>query len=163
MGPPGSGKTSFAREISKKLNIPNFDLDDIAFREDSYKKISPSKRNQKLREILNKNKRWIIEGSYAHPWINPAIEKSDLTIILKRPFTIITRKIFSRYLKRKIKRDKAKKGAGKIKEIFKLMNYAYTYPKDYFLKHLRLSEKFNKKKLIFTKKAQLKKFIKELK
>ncbi len=86
MGPPGSGKTAFAKKIGQELKIKNFDLDDVKFREDSYKKIHPEKRNKKLKEIL-KNKQWIIEGSYAHNWINPAIKKADIVIILKKKFT----------------------------------------------------------------------------
>lgn len=162
MGPPGSGKTSFAKKICQELKIKNFDLDDVKFRKDSYKKIDSKKRNKKLKEIL-KNKQWVIEGSYAHSWINPAIKKANIVIILKKPFILTMKRILMRYLKRKIKKDKAQKGAGTIKDVFKLINYAYTYPNDYFLKHLKLAKKFKKKILIFTRKSQLNKFIKELK
>ncbi len=162
MGPPGSGKTSFAKKICQELKIKNFDLDDVKFRKDSYKKVNSKKRNEILKKIL-KNKQWVIEGSYAHPWINPAIKRANIVIILKKQFIFTIKRILMRYLKRKIKKNKAQKEAGTIKDVLKLVNYEYTYSNNYFLKHLELAKKFKKKILIFTRKSQLNKFIKELK
>ncbi len=161
MGPPGSGKTSFAKKISCRLKIPNFDLDDISFRKDKYKKINEKSRDKKLSKIL-KNKKWIIEGSYAHPWIIPAVKKADLIIILNKHFRLISRRIFLRYIRRKLRIEKAQKGAGSLRDLAKLIYYAQTYSKDYFIKHTELAKKFNKKTIIFTKRAELINFINQL-
>jgi adenylate kinase family enzyme len=161
MGPPGSGKTSFAKRISHHLKIPNFDLDNITFRKDKYKKISPAKRDKKLKNII-KNKSWVIEGSYAHSWIYPAIKRAKLIIILKKPFNVIAKRIVMRYIRRKIKIERAEKGAGTLKELLKLINYAQTYPEDYFVKHLSIAKKFKIKTIVFTKKSELNEFIESI-
>lgn len=66
VGCSGSGKTYFAKALSKKYNIPHFDLDDIQWDNtaDSYGvKMTIEKRNALLQEMLS-NDDWIIEGVY---------------------------------------------------------------------------------------------------
>ena len=162
MGPPGSGKTSFARKICRSKKLKNYDLDDIKFRENKYKPIAPQKRNQKLQAIL-KHKDWIIEGSYASPWIKPAIKKADLILILKMPFLTTAKRILFRYLKRKISLDKSKKGAGTLADLKKLLGYAKTYENNYFIKHKRLAKEYRKPCVIISSTSELNHFIKEIK
>lgn len=162
MGPPGSGKTSFAKKICERTKLKNYDLDDIKYRKDKYKPISRKRRNRKLQAIL-KHENWIIEGSYASPWIAPAIKKADLVVILKMPFLTTAKRIFLRYLKRKLYLDKTKKGAGTFADLKKLLGYARTYEENYFIKHKRLAKKYKKPCVIISSTNELNHFIKEIK
>lgn len=163
MGPPGSGKSTLAKEIAEKTGLKNFDLDDVIYREREYRKTSSKERNAKLKKILNENSSWVIEGSYAHNWILPAVKKADFIIILKKPFSLIKRRLVFRYLKRKIGLDKTEKGAGTLSDLKKLLNYAKTYQKDYFLKHLSIAHKEKKKAMVFNSKKDIDHFIGGLK
>ena len=162
MVPPGSGKSTLASKISSILKIKNFDLDDIKYRIESFHEISPISRNEKLKEILKSNS-WIIEGSYAHPWIEPAIRQSNLVIIIKPAIFSNIMRLISRYIKRKLGKDKALKGAESLYDLKKLFGYARTYKNDYFLKHKALAEKYKKPLIILTNNTQLNEFINNLK
>ena len=162
MGPPGSGKTVIAKKIAEKTGIKNFDLDDAVYRENEYKKINPKSRNKKLRKILKDNSKWIIEGSYAHPWILPALKKADCVVIINKKRKLIISRLIMRYLKRKLGFDKAKKGAGTINGLTKLIGYASTYPKDYYLKHTSLARKNNKHPIILRTPEEARFFVEQI-
>ena len=66
IGCSGSGKTYLANALSKKYNIPHFDLDDIQWDnnvEEYGTKRPPDERKALLQDLLL-NKEWIIEGVY---------------------------------------------------------------------------------------------------
>ena len=67
IGCSGSGKTYLATALSKKYNIPHFDLDDIQWDNNAKeygKKRTLDERKALLQEILYNNDEWIIEGVY---------------------------------------------------------------------------------------------------
>ena len=66
IGGPGSGKTTLAKQLSEKLGIPRFDLDDLQWDNASGAygtRRAPQERDALLAEIL-KHDDWIIEGDY---------------------------------------------------------------------------------------------------
>ena len=74
-GGPGSGKTTYAKKLSAKMNIPHFDLDDIKWEKASFNSERPKEERLKLRDkILSENDSWIIEGVYFKDWIIPILE-----------------------------------------------------------------------------------------
>lgn len=74
IGNMGSGKTTLAKKIAKKLNISNLDLDTI-FWKGPYKnkQINPL-RGIELEKFLAQNNDWVIEGVY----------KTIMTYLLKK-------------------------------------------------------------------------------
>ena len=80
IGSTGSGKTYLAREISKRLHIPFFELDDIVWNGavELSGKNSPEVRDKILEDIINKEQ-WIIEGVY-HKWLGRSFEEADVII-----------------------------------------------------------------------------------
>lgn len=61
VGPPGSGKTTLAKKLSKEMNIPYYELDLIVFNDnDNHKRRSDKEINKMFNKII-KNGDWIIE------------------------------------------------------------------------------------------------------
>ena len=85
VGSPGSGKSFFSTELSKKLNIPLYHLDNIWWNKDKTH-ISREEFDAKLKEIINKDK-WIIDGDYSRTY-SLRMEKADTIIFLDYPLDI---------------------------------------------------------------------------
>ena len=86
IGCSGSGKTYLAKRLSKKYNIPNFDLDDIQWdnSQNSYGvKMPIEKRGQMLNDILQHSD-WIIDGVY-YAWVQKSFEDADVIYVLDMP------------------------------------------------------------------------------
>ena len=162
VGGCGYGKSTLAKQLSKKLKIKNYDLDNIAkIPEKGFEKVSEKIRDKRLKKLLEK-KKWIIEGVYSGSWIYPIFKKSEIIIILNIKPGIAKKRILTRYLKRIIKIDKSGK-PGKIKDVLRLLKYAKLYPKEYFIKHKTLSKKYKKKTIILENKKQIKQLLKNIK
>jgi shikimate kinase len=156
----GHGKTILGKQISKILNIPNYDLDKVTFNKNFTTKVSDFLRDKRLKNIITKQK-WIIEGAYAGEWIYPAIKKSNLVIILKiNPF-IATKRVIFRFIKRKIRKTEDR--GGPLTDLPRIMKYAYGYTSDYYPKHIVLANKFNKNCIILKNKNQINNFLNNLK
>ena len=120
-GPPGSGKSYWVEEISKKLNIPIYDMDDIRFIK-KFSKNRPEEKRKPLVDKVLKNKKWIID-SKANDWDRHAMLKADIVIWMCAPFYTRAFRIAKRYLKRR-KDSNIKEG---ISDLFFLINYSWKY------------------------------------
>ena len=110
IGCSGSGKSYLARNLSKKFNIPRFDLDDIYWDNtaDSYGVKTPvDKRSYMLKKIL-KYDNWIIEGVY-YSWIKQSFDDADVIYLLDMPKYLYKCRIILRFIRRKIGFEKGKK------------------------------------------------------
>ena len=123
IGTAGSGKGWLSSKLSSKLNIPEYNLDDVYWIKKYTKKRSEKNRLKKLEKII-KNKEWILEGVYGS-WIKKAIRKADLVIWLDPPFRVLSWRIFVRYLKRKRLGSKS----DNLKGTLGLIKYAGRYKK----------------------------------
>lgn len=126
IGCSGSGKTYLAKALSKKYNIPHFDLDDIQWdnESDGYgKKMPVEKRNCLLQQILANNS-WIIEGVY-YAWVLESFEKADIIYVLDIPKYIYKYRIIIRFLKRKLGIEKGKKET--LKSLYNLLKWTDTF------------------------------------
>ena len=105
IGCSGSGKTYLAKRLSKKYNIPSFDLDDIQWdnSQNSYGvKMPIEKRNQILNNILQQPD-WIIDGVY-YAWVQKSFEDADVIYVLDIPKRIYRFRIIKRFIKRRLSR-----------------------------------------------------------
>ena len=66
IGPGGSGKSYFSRELANITGLPLFHLDNIFWRKDRTH-IDREEFDSKLLDILNKDK-WIIDGDYSRTY-----------------------------------------------------------------------------------------------
>ena len=126
IGCSGTGKTYFAKALSKKYNIPHFDLDDIQWdnNSDGYGvKMPTDKRDELLKQILNKDE-WIIEGVY-YAWVLESFEQADIIYVLDMPKYLYKSRIIIRFLKRKVGIEKGKKET--LKSLYNLLKWTNKY------------------------------------
>ena len=126
IGCSGTGKTYFAKALSKKYNIPHFDLDDIQWdnNSDGYGvKMPTDKRDELLKQILNKDA-WIIEGVY-YAWVLESFEQADIIYVLDMPKYLYKSIIIIRFLKRKVGIEKGKKET--LKSLYNLLKWTNKY------------------------------------
>lgn len=157
LGCSGSGKTFLANKISKNLKIKTYDLDDIFF-ERKYDIKRNEKDRLKLLSKVTRAKKWIIEGVYSS-WIDDAVKKSDIVILLDLPFRILAWRILKRFIKRSINRKEG------FKDMLMLIKYAYKYKSKNqasgLHKHKELINKHSVKYIHIKNKNELNKLIKE--
>ena len=138
-GGSGHGKTTLARGISRKINIPHYDLDDVTFDRKTHKKVGEIIQSRRLKKILSERS-WIIEGAYVGEWMHDVIKGSDLIILLNINLTIAQIRVLSRFIKGKSK--------GPLKELPKILGYARNYAMDHLIKQKELIKKFKKRDVI---------------
>lgn len=126
IGCSGSGKTYLAKALSRKYNIPHFDLDDIQWDNNAQEygvKMPPERRNALLREILG-NSEWIIEGVY-YKWVQQSFDEADMIYVLDMPRYLYTTRIIIRSVKRKLGIQKGKKET--LKSVCDLLKWTETF------------------------------------
>jgi adenylate kinase family enzyme len=101
IGSCGSGKSTLARELSVRLNVPFYEIDNLIWdRSAENLKYPEELRDRNLEAIVNSDE-WIVEGVQYKDWTLASIEKADLVVILNpnvyvRDYWIIKRFILSR-------------------------------------------------------------------
>ena len=85
IGCPGSGKSTFARALQRKLNIPLQHLDMIYWRADG-SFISKEELKDRLLEIMA-NDEWIIDGNYGST-IELRLRACDTVVFLDYPLQV---------------------------------------------------------------------------
>ncbi len=165
LGNMGSGKSTLAKIISEKLNIKNYDLDDIFWTKKFNKKRSEKARDKMFKKLCDKDK-WIIEGAYS-TWIEYGIKKADVIVLLKIPI----KSLLWRITKRSIKREKQKNlGKERYQQSFKdYMNLIKATLKYYkrkdgkgFHQHKKLIDTHKAEFVIIKNNKDLKNFIENL-
>lgn len=125
IGCSGSGKTYLAKALSKKYNIPHFDLDEIQWDHSGCygAKMPVQKRTELLNRILE-NDHWIIEGVY-YAWVGKCFEDADKIYVLDIPKRIYIYRIIKRSVKRKLGHEKGKKES--LKSVYNLLKWTDTF------------------------------------
>lgn len=119
IGSSGSGKSYFAEKLSKKFNIPHYDLDDIEWKRKYDVDNDPLTKEKLLNEILKKDD-WIIEGVY-HTWCGKCFLDADKIFILNTSKTLCKVRVLRRYIKRLFKLEKGK--VSTFKDLLGLLNW----------------------------------------
>ncbi|MEJ6949972.1 P-loop NTPase family protein [Natronospora cellulosivora (SeqCode)] len=107
IGSVASGKTTLAKRLSKLLDIPWYELDNVVHRRlpDGDVKRNPEEINSILNNIID-SKSWIIEGVYRDCFFN-AFDKADKIILLDTPVYKRKWRIIKRWIKQNLKLEKA--------------------------------------------------------
>lgn len=125
IGCSGSGKTYFAKALSKKYKIPHFDLDDIQWdHSGGYGAKMPVEKCTELLNHILENDYWIIEGVYC-TWVGKCFEDADKTFVLDIPKRIYIYRIIKRSVKRKLALEKGKKET--LKSVYNLLKWTNTF------------------------------------
>lgn len=158
IGTSGSGKSFLSKKLSEKLNIPCYDLDDIFWYKKYTKKRNVSARKKLLAKISRKDK-WIIEGVFGS-WIETAMKKADLVIILDIHIARMAWRILKRYFKRSGAHEES------FKDALYLVKYAHSYKKgghsSSYNIHISLVKKHKLKYIILKNTKQINRFIEKI-
>ncbi|WP_206912136.1 hypothetical protein IGL98_001761 [Enterococcus sp. DIV0840] len=150
-GPVGSGKTTFAKQLSAKKRIPYYELDNLIWNRHSTGDIPfpLEESTKKLQALLNKET-WIIEGTTTKFWIKPALEDADIIFLLIPPYHVRVHRILSRYIKQITNQENAhyKPTLHLLKMMF---IWNHHFEKKNFFELQKLVEPTNKKLIIVKK------------
>lgn len=126
IGSVGSGKTTLAREISLRLDIPYYELDNVVWKRHSCRDIrrTEQERERYLNNIIQSDS-WIIEGVHNEDWVSNCFHSADLIIFLDTKYSIRTYRIIKRFLKQKLRLEKSnyKPTVGIFFKMFKWNRY----------------------------------------
>jgi len=155
LGGTNSGKTTFAKKISKKLRLRYYATDFMKYNKDFSKKLSEKLRDKKIKELARK-KKWVCEGTNRAEWVWPAFKKSDFVIILKTSPFIRIKRLFNR----EINERKRKLSIGKK---IRLWYIVFSYHFKGYRHHKDLAKQFNKPYIVLRNNKEMDKFLEELK
>lgn len=93
LGIPGAGKSTFARELGEKLDLPVYHLDRYFWRP-GWKASSQDEFDQTLRELMTRDD-WIMDGNYRRT-IPLRLERADTAIHLDLPRRTALRRVVKR-------------------------------------------------------------------
>jgi adenylate kinase family enzyme len=90
IGPSGAGKTTLARELGKRLGLPVYPLDPIAFTDTRWTIRPLTDKMQAVRDILQQPG-WVAEGGHVG-WTEPLLDAADAIIWLDIPLATTIRR-----------------------------------------------------------------------
>lgn len=107
VGSVGSGKTTLAREVAKKLQIPHFETDNFVWARDPEGDIRNEieVRDQLLQAAI-KNENWVIEGVHID-WTDAGLQEADQIIFLDLAAAKRIQRITKRYIRQLLGIEKA--------------------------------------------------------
>ena len=158
-GTYGSGKTTLAKNLSEKLKISFYSLDDIKYKVKYSKIMSVEDRINKIKKICL-GKKWITEGTWSG-YAEDAFKKSDFIIFMLIPKLTCSFRVLKRFFTRKkMERDSLKGAFDLISQIY---NYYSTNQPISKIEHMNLIKKYDKRVIIIRKNKDFKKINRLLK
>lgn len=159
IGGPGSGKSYMAKLISNKMNIKNYDLDNIFWDNSSDTfgtKADTKTRDEKLNDILLKES-WIIEGVY-YSWLSDSFDKANIIIVLKTNVYIRDYRIIKRFLMRKMGLTPRNKKET-LKGLLNLLKWNHKYDKRNMVQAEEIIDQYVDKKLLINSSREMRAFL----
>lgn len=126
IGGPGSGKSSVAGALSRRLGVPAYDLDDLfwASRASGYGvRAAAEERDRRLAAIVAQDG-WVIEGVY-YGWLGPSFDRADLVIELSPSVWIRHWRVIRRFVLRRLRRAGSKRES--LADLWRLLRWSHTY------------------------------------
>ena len=96
LGISGAGKTSFAKQLAHKINLPLYHMDSLYWQENWT--LVPQEEWQKQEQQIIEKEKWIIEG-YIDPQTTNRLVRADKVIFLDYSGTYCATNILKRSLK----------------------------------------------------------------
>ena len=127
VGSVGSGKTTLAKALSKELQIPYFELDNVVWKRvpTGEVKRTEQERNDYLSSLIESNC-WIIDGVHFQDWALHTFDRSELVIFLDPAYLIRVFRITLRYMK-----QISGKEASHYEPTFKIFKDMFKWNHDY--------------------------------
>lgn len=160
IGSVGSGKTTLAKELSARLQIPYYELDNVVRERFETGDImrTAEKRDAHLIEIVNTDS-WIIEGVH-YKWVSPSFQNAGLIIFLD--IGMATRRC--RIIKRFFLQKAGLEGANykpTLKVLKNLYNYNTVFEYERKSKVLEMLKPYESKLVILKSNAEIMDYFKQ--
>lgn len=108
IGSVGSGKTTLAKELSQKLDIPFYELDNVVWnRHESGDIRRTDEEIVKYLDTIFESEKWIIEGVHTQYWVSESLKNAELIILLDIKYSIRIYRIIKRFVLQKFGIEKA--------------------------------------------------------
>ena len=108
IGGTGSGKTTLARKIGTRLNIPFYDLDEVGY-EGGFGAPRPLNVRLATLERIAAQPAWVTEGGFIL-WVDELLRTADTIVWLDLPWRIRRWRIITRHIKADFARNNIHSG-----------------------------------------------------
>ena len=128
IGGPGSGKSFVAGELSRRLGVPAYDLDDLFWDRSALRygvRTEVAERDRRLAAIVAQDG-WVIEGVY-YGWLAPSFDAADIIIELSPPILVRHWRVIRRFALRKLGRSASKHES--LVDLCRLLRWSHAYDK----------------------------------
>ena len=160
VGSAGSGKTTFAKELSSIINLPVIHLDKEYWKP-NWEKPDHDEWVNKLDILLNKDK-WIIDGNYRST-LKHRLEKADMIIFLDYSRKVCINGVLSRIDKYEGKvRDDLSEGCIETFDP-EFLKWVWDFPEKYRPEIIETLKNTDKLVVILKNRQQAKKYLSNLK
>ncbi len=126
IGGPGGGKSFVAAELSRRLGVPAYDLDDPFWDSSALGygvRADAAERDRRLAAIVAQDG-WIIEGVY-YGWLAPSFDAADIIIELTPSIWVRHWRVISRFALRKLGRTASKHES--LVDLWRLVRWSHAY------------------------------------
>lgn len=137
VGIVASGKTTLARRLSFESGIKHYEIDSIVYDDLNNRKRS-NVEQQEIIEQINKNDRWIIEGTLRKN-LNNLLDLADTIVYIDIPLNIRKIRILSRFIKQLLRIEKCN-----YKPTFKMLRMMYVWTNEFEKNKIDFEKKINK-------------------
>lgn len=155
IGSVGSGKTTLARKLSAKLNVPFFELDNVVWKRRNSGDIMRSEREREnYLNTLIESDAWIIEGVHNEEWVSNSFHNADMIIFLDTRYTVRSYRILMRFILQKIGLEKSNY-TPTLKIFFKMFKWNRRFEEDGKPNFFEKYGMYCNKTIVVTNKKQL--------
>lgn len=140
IGTVGTGKTTLAKEMSKKYNIKYYEIDSIVHNDKDKGRKRTEEEQDIIIENINKRENWIIEGVLRKN-LRYLLNTADKIIYLDIPKNKRNRRILIRFIKQKLKLEKVN-----YKPTFEMLKMMYKWSENYEIQKKAFEGLLNKYK-----------------
>ena len=146
IGCSGTGKTYLADALSKKLNIPHYDLDELMWdNSGGYgAKRNTAERDAMLAEILAKPDR-ITEGVY-YAWVGDCFAQADVIYLLDIPPRVYKSRIIRRHIRRRLGIEQGKKET--LKSVIALLRWTDRFQRENMAEIRKILKEYESKTVV---------------
>jgi adenylate kinase family enzyme len=126
IGGPGSGKSFVAAQLSRRLGVPAYDLDDLFWDRSALRygvRADTAERDRGLLTIVQQDG-WIIEGAY-YGWLGPSFDAADVIIQLSPRIWVRHWRVIRRFALRKLGRTASKRES--LVDLWRLLRWSHVY------------------------------------